>query len=464
MKFAYFTLAAWMAAACTKPNPAVCCLDQADCDEVGISEVRECSPGLACVEHQCEVPTCSMTGCEAGAPVCNITTDVCDGCTTNDDCSRFAQIPVCDTAGGGCVECVSAGDCPASKAICDANACRGCNDDADCASGACADDGVCVPETSIVYLIPTGTDAGSCPQSAPCKTITYGLSQLSTSRNRIVMAIGGYVEGNIYIGSSTTSATELYLHGSGATLAQPSGGDSDQVQVAIPTSVRNMEFFGSAAGGAGHGISVVGATLTLDHVTFRTRTDGIGVAGTLIGRDLLFEDVKFGIGVFSGNVTLDRAEFRRGITAIQSIQSGGAMDLSNVLVWGTTGIALDLSASTGSIAFSTIADSGADQGTGPRAVNCSQFMNVRSSIIWAPGSTSRVPISGCNVVSTIAGPTTAAGATNINPQFVDPTNHDYHITATSPAKDLVDTGPALDFEGDARPRGARFDIGADEAP
>jgi len=29
---------------------------------------------------------------------------------------------------------------------------------------------------------------------------------------------------------------------------------------------------------------------------------------------------------------------------------------------------------------------------------------------------------------------------------------------------MVDTGPATDFEGDPRPRGPRFDIGADEAP
>ena len=91
MKHAWFASVVLSVAAsgCTKPNPAVCCLDQADCSEVGISEVRNCAPGLACVEHQCEVPTCSMTGCEATAPVCNITTDVCDGCTANTDCARF---------------------------------------------------------------------------------------------------------------------------------------------------------------------------------------------------------------------------------------------------------------------------------------------------------------------------------------------------------------------------------------
>jgi hypothetical protein len=56
------------------------------------------------------------------------------------------------------------------------------------------------------------------------------------------------------------------------------------------------------------------------------------------------------------------------------------------------------------------------------------------------------------------------GALNINPSFVDAAGRNYHLAAGSPARDMVDSGPALDFEGEPRPRGARFDIGADEAP
>jgi hypothetical protein len=41
--------------------------------------------------------------------------------------------------------------------------------------------------------------------------------------------------------------------------------------------------------------------------------------------------------------------------------------------------------------------------------------------------------------------------------------HDYHLSAGSPAVDAADFGPDHDFEGEARPNGARFDIGADEA-
>lgn len=52
---------------------------------------------------------------------------------------------------------------------------------------------------------------------------------------------------------------------------------------------------------------------------------------------------------------------------------------------------------------------------------------------------------------------------NVDPRFVDSGARDYHLGANSPARDVVDVGPAADFEGDARPIGPRFDLGADEA-
>ena len=78
--------------ACTKPNPAVCCLDATDCEAAGIPEVRDCAAGLACVAHECVVPSCSTQGCAASAPVCNITTDVCEGCTDSSECATAASM------------------------------------------------------------------------------------------------------------------------------------------------------------------------------------------------------------------------------------------------------------------------------------------------------------------------------------------------------------------------------------
>ncbi|MBN2392719.1 MAG: VCBS repeat-containing protein [Anaerolineae bacterium] len=50
-----------------------------------------------------------------------------------------------------------------------------------------------------------------------------------------------------------------------------------------------------------------------------------------------------------------------------------------------------------------------------------------------------------------------------DPAFVDPVNGDFHIGATSAARDAgIAVGVATDIDGDPRPQGAGYDIGADE--
>jgi hypothetical protein len=49
------------------------------------------------------------------------------------------------------------------------------------------------------------------------------------------------------------------------------------------------------------------------------------------------------------------------------------------------------------------------------------------------------------------------------PVFVDPGNRDYHIAASSAARDVaLDIGVTTDYDQESRPQGAGFDIGADE--
>jgi hypothetical protein len=59
------------------------------------------------------------------------------------------------------------------------------------------------------------------------------------------------------------------------------------------------------------------------------------------------------------------------------------------------------------------------------------------------------------------------GAVNIwgDPTFVDPAGWNYHLLEGSPAVDAgVDAGTMSDIDGDKRPRGPGYDIGADEYP
>jgi hypothetical protein len=277
------------------------------------------------------------------------------------------------------------------------------------------------------------------------------------------MAKGGYVEAGIQIAANTTMASHVYIHGGDSGLIHPATGDSAVLFAFLPVTIKDLEF-SIPNGQAGAAIQLSAASSVLDHVTVRNAQQGIAVESAVTVRDVLLEDVTKGIVVSStGTLTLDRGVIRRGATGIVSTNFG-TVRISNLLVWGTTELALDLSGSNGSVEFTTVADSGTDGGTGPRAVSCANGVLVRSSIIWAPGTTTRVSIDGCSLLNTLAGPTAVAGANNSDPEFVNAAAHDYHIAASSPARDAVDAGPMTDFEGDPRPRGAKFDIGADEAP
>jgi hypothetical protein len=73
--------------------------------------------------------------------------------------------------------------------------------------------------------------------------------------------------------------------------------------------------------------------------------------------------------------------------------------------------------------------------------------------------------SGTPIVST--GGTLVTGTHSLydqDPQFVDPVSGDYHLMDGSPAIDAgtPHSAPAFDIDGDARPQGDGYDIGADE--
>lgn len=448
--------------ACTKPNPEVCCTTADECSSLGITDERPCEAGHVCKNHECVIASCSTEGCTATLPVCNLGADVCDGCTETLECARFPEQQLCNVLTGACVQCVTGSDCDALKPICDVGECRGCELDSDCTSGACDDTGACVPQSEVVYIDAAGTNLGTCTPTSPCRTIDFAVTQTTASRSHIVMAIGAYTQ-TASIDPPDTLAARLWLHGSGASFAAPPANDGSAFVARVPMTIRDLTLI-SAGGTAFFGDS--GGEIRLERVTI----DG-GTRGASLGPLTLLKDVTFkpaGIALLLGitsRLTANRVVFEGG--SGQAIAGTGVdvvVDISNTLVYGTTDLAIDLPYAAGSLSFVTIADSGTDSGAGPRAVVCSANLTIRSSIIWAPGTTTRAPVQGCSLSSTIAGPTTVPGVTNANPMFVNALNGDYRLAPGSPARDVVDIGPAMDFEGDPRPQGMRYDVGADESP
>ena len=454
-------------ASCKAPNELFCCLTAEDCEANGVSgETRPCDEGLACKENACVAASCSTEGCTEAAPTCETATDTCVGCTDSAECSRFAETDVCDTSSGSCVECLAPSDCEADRPICDGGSCRGCQFDSECDSGACANDGTCAAEDAAVYVSPSGTNAGTCTRSAPCKTLQFALTRTTVTRSHLVLAPGTYANvGLVDISASTTAATQIAIHGGGATLTESGSDGPSMFRLGIQTTLRDLDI---SYGNFGAAIQVEASTL-IERIKIRGLGDGdlsgISVNGPAIVRDVVIEDAHRGLQVSSGTLMLDGAVLRPRTNGIKAIDNA-TLEIKNVLIYGGTLAGIDLTDGSlvgGSIEFVTISNTGSNSTTNAGLTCPISTFPVRSTIIWTPG-VARPAASNCGFVSTIAGPMGVAGAMNLDPRFVNPASDDYHLGANSPARDVVDTGPALDFERDPRPSGARFDIGADEAP
>jgi hypothetical protein len=271
----------------------------------------------------------------------------------------------------------------------------------------------------------------------------------------VVFAPGTYAENvEIFVDSTRTPAPALNIHGGSATLT---GSLSEiALEIALPTAVRDLKVVYAS----GTAISVDASSVVLERLDIQARV-GVQATTPLTIRDVSVQTTGTGIGIrlaTGAALTLDRVILSGGLNGIVAANMT-TVDMSNLLVFSTSGVAVDLSTASGSISFVTITDSGT--GTGVAGLICSAVA-VRSSIVWTPSGTSIS--AGCtNLVSTIAGPIGVGGAMNVDPLFVSSAGHDYHLGANSPARDQVDAGPMFDFEGDPRPSGPRFDIGADEA-
>ncbi len=437
----------------TTKNPEFCCLTEADCAQFGVTEFRSCTEGLACLENTCQPASCAVGTCTAAMPVCEIATDMCVGCSTSNDCTRFVGAQVCDDD-GACVECVDNGDCSVSKPICDAKQCRACANDDDCASGACADDGTCLDEASAIYLSPTGTDVAPCSKGAPCRDLKFALEQAGV-REHVVFAPGQYTTAGAV---SNSPATKVSIHGHGASV---SGGSADfpALRTRIPTAVEDLDLICPTADG--RALAVESAT-RLERVMVRAFRP-IETSAQVTADDVEIEAGEVGIRS-SGTLVFNRVRMHGGTSAL--ITTSGSIDFTDVLIFDTGGVAIDAQNTSGQIKFSTIARTG-QATTGTFGVHCSiSAIALHASIVWTTSGAGRAPVDGSctQFVTSILGPAAVPNALNSNPLFVGENANNFRLGAGSPARDAIDAGPTLDLDRATRPQGSRFDLGAFETP
>lgn len=280
-------------------------------------------------------------------------------------------------------------------------------------------------------------------------------------RRHIVMAPG------VYPTSIRLSVNGLSIHGGGATITSIINNTRSMFEITMPTLIRNLTF--AEARSTTSSINVLtSGVVTVEDATF-SAVSRVLVQGVATLRNVVISDAPSPIGAIEvaagAELTFDRGRIVRGVVGIRAA-AGAEVHVSNVLIHGTSERALELASATGDVEFTTVANVGLSSAMeAPCAMTCNQNVRVSNSIIWQQtcGGVVRDAAGACSFTSSIVSNAPAPGVMNVDPRFQDPSGNDFHLGATSPARDALDIGPAVDFEGDGRPVNGRFDIGADEA-
>jgi hypothetical protein len=331
------------------------------------------------------------------------------------------------------MDCTSDPNAP----VCDMGSCRACQSDSECDSQTCdRETGACVPESSIIYISPTGTATTGCTKSAPCGTFAQAAAQLGAKT--VIKAMPGS-----YAGEVTLSSVTATIYADGATLSTSSTNKSIVV-VSNGADVTIQGLHVTGAGGTANPPGILctngGSTPTIR--LHRMRIDGNG----------------------GGGVSITSCDFSLVNNFI--VRNGSALSPS-----GGVSIATISGAGTHQLDFNTIAGNTASAGinTGVDCFQVTSALTFSSNVVFGnqvSNGGKQVNGNNCNYVySDISDTVNGNGNITSDPSFVDQTNGDYHLMPTSMAIDKADPASTLgvDFDGDKRPKGNARDIGADEA-
>ncbi len=423
--------------------------------------------GLATVLAACYSPSAAV-----GVP-CSSTGD----CPAGQHCNVLATPPTCEAADAGLADappdasltCGMGAECASATPVCDmvTSTCRGCIADSECGDDVCIEHlGTCVNDTNVLFVAPTGDDAGTCMKASPCKTIGYASTLAANNQRTIAVADGTYSAAVLLRSSITTSMLTI------------SGPDRDPAGVMltggviVESSSKQITIEGVTIQNTGsRGVDNRG-TLTLSRVRITGSNNGLVStnSNTLRVWDSVIEDNAVqGIDVQQTTLEVLRTIVRGNhgggidiINAATTIESSIIANNSGLLAPFRQVRYQNLNDKPQIFRFNTVVDSLA---ASTEAVDCSTPVALESSIFAVEDSLDAVS-AVCTATYSLFLEDPAVGTGNImgDPGFV--AAGDFHIGPRSAARDAANPAAtsSRDIDGELRPLGAGHDMGADEIP
>jgi hypothetical protein len=438
------------------------------------------------------VPACTAsTMCPDGVPICDSTSKMCRSCTSagdDGDCaSHSASTPHCKLSGanaGFCAACNVSADCPTATPVCNPDGtCRACADNSECSSLICdTGSGACVPESDVVYVNGANDPGmGSCTDGAPggkdgSKAHPY--CQITTALTLIGVQTRHYV----YVYGSTNTYNQFAVSNTSGTLIFLGPGKDATPPATVQAGTNNNAVDISPTGAMTVSIGISGFNFVGNGSASVLVCDGGGVNTP----DLTVIDSSFSTsnnqGLFLNNCSVKVSQSRITGANQNGIYLGpqSRYNIQNCFIYGNdTGV--QFFSANGSFYFNTVAQNGGTVG-----IDCATAgVVVQDSIVFANktmgNSQFKTPASCTlsNVVTGAADTIASSGKIALDPALVSAT--DLHLDLTAGAKlsknqacciDKINgLGPApspsplptVDIDNNPRPKGAHWDIGADEA-
>ncbi len=272
------------------------------------------------------------------------------------------------------------------------------------------------------------------------------------------------------------------------------GNDGGMQLADVIATIDNSTIKENSASGYGGGFTVSGGELTLRNSSILSNTAGSIGGGAYI---------QYGEGIFTGNLIKGNSASGSGggfvigmsnlsfvnnqFVSNQSGTEGGSAFIAESVITATNNIFVKNQAQTGSAIFvsatelflghTTIAENFGEGSSalyiGPENktytnIHIANTIIVSQTVGISVASGNTVTLEATlwnNEINWIGSGTITTGTINLygDPSFIDPANGDYHLNPDSIAIDAgIDAGVTTDIDGDTRPFGAGFDIGADE--